>query len=210
MDRSRVQRKQRKQRNRYMWEDFLKSFLPLFVAFDVLGVLPLYAKFSINIDEQRRNRVLRESIVTAFLAALGFIVVGRQVLQYLGISIADFLVAGGAILFILAAKDLVAARSDIEVQGELFGVVPLGVPLLAGPAVFATSLIIYNSLGFWYVLLSLVLNLCVCGIVFRYSHYIVRLVSRKWLEALSKVFALILASIAIMFIRTGLASFHLP
>jgi multiple antibiotic resistance protein len=95
-------------------------------------------------------------------------------------------------------------------QEELFGVVPLGVPLLARPAVFATSLIIYNSLLLWYVLLSLLLNLCVCGIVFRYSHQIVRLVGRRWLEAISKVFSVILASIAIMFIRTGLSSFQLP
>ena len=193
-----------------MWENFLQSFLPLFVAFDVLGVLPLYAKFSLNLDEQRRGRILRESIVTAFLVALGFILLGKQVLQYLGITIPDFLVAGGVILFLIAARDLVAGRSDSEGQGELFGVVPLGVPLLAGPAVFATSLIIYNSVGLWYVLLSLCLNLCVCGIIFRYSHHIVRLVGRRWLEAISKVFSVILASLAIMFIRTGLSSFQLP
>ena len=139
-----------------MWENFLKSFIPLFVAFDIVGVLPFFAKFSLNLDERKRGRVLRESIVTAFLVAVGFMLAGRKIMSYLGISIEDFFVAGGAILFVIAAKDLVTGKPGIEGQEELFGVVPLGVPLLAGPAVFATSLILFNAVGFYYTFISLV------------------------------------------------------
>jgi multiple antibiotic resistance protein len=194
-----------------MWENFLNSFIPLFVAFDIVGVLPFYAKVSLAMDEKKRGRVLRESIVTAFLVALGFMLVGRKIMTYLGISIEDFFVAGGAILFVIAAKDLVSGPTGMDVQQEeLFGVVPLGVPLLSGPAVFATSLILFNSVGFYYTFVSLVLNLLICGIVFRFAHPILRLIGKRWLEAISKVFALILASIAVMFIRKGLQGFHLP
>ena len=131
-------------------------------------------------------------------------------MAYLNISIEDFFVAGGAILFVIAAKDLVTGKSAVEAPDDLFGVVPLGVPLLAGPAVFATSLILFNSVGFYYTFISLVLNLFICGIVFRFAHPILRLIGRRWLEAISKVFALILASIAIMFIRKGLQGFKIP
>jgi multiple antibiotic resistance protein len=193
-----------------VWENFLKSFIPLFVAFDIVGVLPFFGKFSLKMDEQARGRVLRESIVTAFLAAVGFMLVGNQILAYLNISIEDFFVAGGAILFLIASKDLVTGKTGLEGQDDLFGVVPLGVPLLAGPAVFATSLILFNSLGFYYTFLSLILNLLICGIAFRFAHPILRLVGRRWLEAISKVFALMLASIAVMFIRRGIHGFTLP
>jgi multiple antibiotic resistance protein len=188
-----------------MWQNFLKSFIPMFVALDVLGVLPLYARFAIDLDEGKRNRVLRDSIITAFLVTLVFITIGNKVLLYLNISIYDFLIAGGVILFIISTRDLIGGeRNDLAGQEDLFAVVPLGVPLLAGPAVLATSLIIFNSFGFAYVFLSLLLNLLIAGAIFRYSLTILRFVSRRWVEAISKVFMLLLASIAIMFIRTGL------
>ena len=194
-----------------MWEGFLKSFIPLFFALDVLGVLPLYARFSINLDQAKRNKVLRDSMVTAFLVTLVFIAIGNKVLLYLNISIDDFLIAGGVILFIISARDLVGGgRNDLAGQEDLFAVVPLGVPLLAGPAVLTTSLIIFNSFGFFYVLISLLLNLLIAGMIFRYSLTILRFVSRRWVEAISKVFILLLASIAIMFIRTGLQGLYPP
>lgn len=192
-----------------MWETFLKSFIPLFFALDVLGVLPLYARFSINLDQSKRNKVLRDSIITAFLVTLVFIIIGNKVLLYLNVSIHDFLIAGGIILFIISARDLVGGgRDDLAGQEDLFAVVPLGVPLLAGPALLTTSLIIFNSFGFFYVFISLLLNLLIAGVLFKYSLVILRFVSRRWVEAISKVFVLLLASIAIMFIRTGLQGIH--
>lgn len=117
-----------------MWESFLKSFIPLFFALDALGVLPLYARFSIKLDKAKRHRVLRDSIITAFLVTLAFIIFGNKVLLYLNISIYDFLIAGGVILFIISTRDLVGGgRDDLAGQEDLFAVVPLGVPLLAGP-----------------------------------------------------------------------------
>jgi len=65
-----------------MLDDFFKSFIPIFVALDVLGVLPLYAGFSMGLDEKKRRRVLRESIITAFLVTLGFILLGKQISTY--------------------------------------------------------------------------------------------------------------------------------
>jgi multiple antibiotic resistance protein len=188
-----------------MLDHFLKSFIPVFIALDVLGVLPLYASFSMDLDEKRKKRVLRESIITAFFVTVGFVLVGNQILIYLNIAIEDFLIAGGVILFIIAARDLIGfGREELAGQEDLFAVVPLGVPLLAGPALLATSLIIFNTFGIAYVLVSLVLNLLIAGAAFRYSFLILRLVSRRWVVAMSKVFLLLLASIAVMFIRTGL------
>ena len=188
-----------------MWQDFLKSFIPLFFALDALGVLPLYARLSVGLTEKQKAHVLRDSIVTAFLIAMAFIALGNEILHYLNISIHDFQIAGGVILFIISTKELIVSRpDDLAGQDDLFAVVPLGVPLLAGPAVLTTSLIVFNTFGFFYVFISVLLNLLIAAVLFKYSLMILRFISRRWIEAMARVFVLLLASIAIMFIRTGL------
>jgi multiple antibiotic resistance protein len=142
---------------------------------------------------------------------IGFVLLGNAIMRYLGISINDFMIAGGVILFLIAAKEMLSGGQEETVKREdLFAVVPLGVPLLAGPAVLTTSLIIYNSYGFGYLLVSLMLNLLLCVLVFRFSGNIMKWIGGRWVEAISKVFMLLLASIAVMFVRTGLRELGIP
>ena len=83
-------------------------------------------------------------------------------------------------------RDLLGfGKGDLAGQEDLFAVVPLGVPLLAGPALLTTSLIVSTTFGLLYVLTALVLNLLIAGAVFKYSLMILRLVSRRWVEAIS-------------------------
>ena len=187
-----------------MLSDFWLSFIPLFIAFDVFGVLPLYIRFIHRLDDAKRKRNLRDSLITAFFTALLFVVMGSKVMEYLGISIEDFLIAGGIVLFIIAAKYIIVGQDENLEEDEMYGVVPLGVPLLSGPAVLATSIIIRNQYGFTYFFVSLVLNLVICAVVLKFSQYIIKYLGKRFVEALSKVFSLIIASIAIMFIRKGL------
>jgi len=190
-----------------MIDTFLLAFIPLFVAFDVLGILPIYLKFTSTLDAKTKNRHLRDSILTSFLTALIFVIVGNKVMMYLGISMNDFLVAGGIVIFITAIKEIISGPSEPKIANDMFGVVPLGIPLLAGPAVLATSVIIWNVYEYYYFLTSLVLNIIICGVVLKFSDVILKLLGKRLVEALSKVFSLIIASIAIMFIRKGLQGF---
>lgn len=188
-----------------MWDTFLRVFIPLFVAFDVVGVLPIYATFASGLDPGKRTMVLRDSIATAFVVAGGFALLGQRILTYLGISVGDFYIAGGIILFGIAGREILGGgKVGAAGHEDLFAVVPLGVPLLAGPAVLTTTLILYATFGLVYVLASLALNLLICWFALKYSVLLVRFVSKRWLEVLSKVVVLLLAGIAIMFIRTGL------
>ncbi len=189
-----------------MTETFLMAFIPLFVAFDALGLLPLYIKFTMSMDDKQRSRLLRDSLFTAFIISLVFVIVGNRVMTYLGISMQDFLIAGGIVIFITALKDLIASRSKEE-GTELIGIVPLGIPLLAGPAVLATSIIIWKQYPAYYYIISLVLNIVICWFILHFSGLILRLLGARVIEALSKVMGLIVASIAIMFIRRGIQGF---
>ncbi|HVN96048.1 MAG TPA: MarC family protein [Syntrophorhabdaceae bacterium] len=186
-----------------MVNTFLFAFIPLFVAFDVLGILPIYIKFTLNLDSTTRNKHLRDSLITSFLTALIFVIIGNRVLTYLGISIRDFLIAGGIVIFITAIKDIVSDHTEPMQENEMFGVVPLGIPLLAGPAVLATSAILWNEYEHVYYMISLILNIVICGTVLKFSSLISKILGKRLIEALSKIFSLIIASIAIMFIRKG-------
>jgi len=189
-----------------MIDTFLLSFIPLFVAFDVLGVLPVYIKLTASMDHDNKTRHLRDSLLTAFIISMLFVIVGNRVMTYLGISMQDFLVAGGIVIFITAIRDLIQGHGEPAQGNEFFGVVPLGIPLLAGPAVLATSMIIWSQHPFYYYLISLVLNI-ICWVVLYFSDFILKLLGRRIVEALSRVFSLIIASIAIMFIRRGIQGF---
>jgi multiple antibiotic resistance protein len=190
-----------------MIDTFLLSFIPLFVAFDVLGVLPLYIKLTASMDPEKKAGQLRDSLLTAFIISLIFVIIGNRVMTYLGISMKDFLIAGGIVIFITAVKDLITGHTQPAADTEFWGVVPLGVPLLAGPAVLATSIIIWKQYPFYYYLISLVLNIMICWVVLTFSGFILKLLGGRVVEALSKVFGLIIASIAIMFIRRGIEGF---
>lgn len=186
---------------------FLLSFIPLFVAFDVLGLFPIYIKFTAGMDKKTKTKHLKDSLLTAFIISLLFVIGGNQVMTYLGISMRDFLIAGGIVIFLTAIKDLILGHQISSTESEYFGVVPLGIPLLAGPAVLATSVIIWNEYPVYYYLISLVLNIAICWIVLYFSGYILKVLGRRAVEAISKVFSLIIASIAIMFIRKGIMGF---
>ncbi len=192
-----------------MVNTFLLAFIPLFVAFDVLGVLPIYMKVSASFDKKTRNRHIRDSLFTAFFTTLIFVIVGNKIMSYLGISMNDFLVAGGIVIFATAIKEIISGSSQPDTANDMFGVVPLGIPLLAGPAVLATSVIIWNVYEYYYFLISLILNTIICGIVLKFSDIMLKILGKRLIEALSKVFNLIIASIAIMFIRKGLQGFNI-
>jgi multiple antibiotic resistance protein len=192
-----------------MVNTFLLAFIPLFVAFDVLGILPIYMKVSATLDKKTRNRHIRDSLLTAFFTTLIFVIVGNKIMTYLGISMKDFRVAGGIVIFAPAIKEIISGSSQPEASNDMFGVVPLGIPLLAGPAVLATSVIIWNVYEYYYFLTSLFLNIVICGIVLKFSDIMLKIFGKRFIEALSKVFNLIIASIAIMFIRKGLQGFNI-
>src|SRR3989338_9876481 len=111
-----------------MFQDFFLAFVPIFVAVDALGMLPVYLGLTGRMRPTERQRLVRLSIVTALLVALSFLLVGRLVFLWLGITFADFLVAGGAILFILSIRDLLSFEKKIRVSDGSIGVVPLAVP----------------------------------------------------------------------------------
>ena len=88
------------------FKNVFAAFVPLFVAVDVIGILPMFVSLTADLDTSKKNRVLRQSVVTASCLALCFVFVGKVVFSLLGITIGDFMIAGGAILFCFSIIDM--------------------------------------------------------------------------------------------------------
>jgi multiple antibiotic resistance protein len=186
------------------FEIFL-PFIPLFVAFDALGILPIFVSLTSEMTHPEQKKVVRQSTLTGFLVSLGFLGVGKSVFSLMGISIADFKVAGGILLFILAVVDLIFPERTRTFPKETMGVVPIGIPLIVGPAVLTMLLISVDAYGYFSTIFSLILNLLIVWFVFSQSRRIMRFLKEGGAKGIAKVASLLLAAFAMMMIRTGLA-----
>jgi multiple antibiotic resistance protein len=179
-------------------------FIPLFVAFDALGILPIFVSLTSEMTQGERKRVIRQSTLTGFLVSLGFLAVGRSVFALLGITVSDFQIAGGILLFIISIIDLIFPEKTRTFPKETMGVVPIGIPLIVGPAVLTLLLIIVHTYGYVSTLLCLILNFLIVWLVFSQSHWIMRLMKEGGAKGIGKVFSLLLAAFAMMMVRIGI------
>lgn len=185
-----------------MLHDYFLAFVPIFVAVDALGILPVYMGLTDGMKSQAKQKLVRHSTVTALGVAICFLFVGKLIFLWLGITINDFLVAGGAILFIISMRDLLSFNKALP-AGDV-GVVPLAVPIIVGPGVLTGSLILVDSVGVAPTLFSLVVNILLCGVALYFSDRLSKVLGPVGSQTLSKISNLLLAAIGVMLMRRGL------
>lgn len=186
-------------------ENFLKAFIPLFVAIDPIGLAAVFLALGAGVPAARKKQIATQATWTGGAVALLFLFLGQTIFTALGITPSDFQVAGGLILFILAARDLVhsAAEEPAKLAHD-FGVVPLGMPLIAGPASITTLIVLADTLGVAVTFGALVVNLVIVVLTFAFSDTIGRIIQPTGMRAISKIVSMLLAAIAINMIRQGL------
>lgn len=183
---------------------FLLCFVPLFVAVDAPGVLPIFINLTDSLTQSQQRKVLVHSLITASAVALVFLVVGPTILTALNITVSDFMVAGGLLLLVISLSDILTGEKRQRlVDPETLGAVPLGVPIVTGPAVLTTSVLLANVHGLTVTALALVTNIGIAGLVFWFAHPITRFLGNAGTMILSKIASLFLATIAVMLIRRG-------
>ena len=178
-------------------------FIPLFVAFNTLSILPIFVSLTSEMAPRERKRVARQAILTGFLVSIGFLGVGKSIFALLGIKVSDFQIAGGILLFIVSIIDLIFPEKTRTFPKETMGVVPIGIPLIVGPAVLTLLLIIVHTYGYFSTLLCLILNLLVVWLTFGKSYRIMGILKKGGAKGIGKVSALLLAAFAMMMIRIG-------
>ncbi len=175
------------------------SLVTLFLALDPLGLVPLYMEIA---GEEKDPSILRASVVTAFAVGTGFLLIGKGLFKAAGITMADFQVGGGILLLALSLRDLLG-QPPTHQQGDL-GVVPLGTPLMAGPATLTALLVCQNLYGFWITTLAFLVNLAFTYFILSRCREVIRIIGTRGARALARVTSLFLAAFAVSFIRRGL------
>lgn len=185
------------------WYNFMLAFIPVFVAIDVLGVLPIFMSLVDGVEKPYKTKIINQSLITALSVSIGFIAVGKFVFSILGIEIYDFKMAGGLLLLVFAINDLLFSERAKRTITTTIGIVPLGIPLVVGPAVLTSLIMMVDTYGYIPTMVSLVINLLIVWLVFMNSNFIYRLMGEGGSKAFAKVASLLLASIAVMMIRRG-------
>jgi multiple antibiotic resistance protein len=186
---------------------YILSFIPLFVAVDAIGNIPIFLSLVEGSSKAQKHKVILDAVWTALAVAIVFMFVGTWVFSLLGITIPDFQIAGGALLFVIAVRLLLpgAQKSVLTSSRDKdMGVFPLGTPLITGPAVLATTLMMMNSFGVLPTLVSLVLNMFFVWITLVKTDTIMKVIGPSGIRAFSKIMYILLAAIAVMMIRHGI------
>lgn len=188
-----------------MVDQFLRAFIPLFVAFNMIGVVPLFISLTEGMKRQDRARLISQATMTAFIVACLFMLAGTMLFSFLGITVHDFRVGGGLVLLVLSISDLLFSVIDKRRSpDQTVGVVPIGVPLIMGPAALTTLLVVIHDAGYLLAAISLLLNLLLVWFAFRNANILIRVLGEGGAKAFAKVMQLFLTAIAIKMIRSGI------
>jgi len=186
-------------------EPYILTFIPIFVAVNAVSVLPIYVALTSGLKPKDRSNVLLRSIITATVIAFAFIFVGKLVFNIIGVTVSDFKIAGGILLFIMSISYLLpdGSQRGKHLEKEDVGVFPLGTPLITGPAVLTACLVLRDEYGLMPTLVSLVLNVILVWVVFVNAELIIKFLGKSGSRAFSKVGDILLAAFAVMMVRSG-------
>jgi multiple antibiotic resistance protein len=187
------------------FHQFSLTFVPLFVAINALGVVPLFLSMTEGLNHKSRSKLARDAAFTALVVSSIFVFAGKPLFKTMGITDDDFRIGGGIVLLLIAIMDLLFSGQDQRrAPVKDVSVVPIGVPLIIGPGAMTTLIILVDRFGYFMTFVSLITNLLLTWILFSQATWVVRIIGKSGTRVFTKVFSLILAAIAVMMIRVGI------
>jgi multiple antibiotic resistance protein len=195
------------------------AFATAFTIIDPIGMIPMTLGSTARMSPQRRNQIIDQAVIVATGVILFMGVVGRIILDYLGITLPAFTIAGGILLFLIAidmlfARPTGAKRTDAEereaAEGENPAVFPLAVPMIAGPGTIATVLLLVNlshgdRVELMIVAAAYVVALIVTWLCMRGSALLLRVIGKTGIHVISRILGILLAALAVQFVLNGIA-----
>ena len=191
---------------------FLTTAVTLFVIVDPPGLLPVFLGLTNSLNAKQRRRAADRASLVAFGVIAVFALFGRQILDYLAVSVPALQVSGG-LLLLLIALDLLMGRAEDPVShdGVNVAIVPLGTPLMAGPgAIVATMLAVQRAPhvgGYLTVALALVTVMALVWVFLRYAALIRAVLRESGTVLASRIAGLLLSAIAVQMVADGVFGF---
>jgi multiple antibiotic resistance protein len=183
---------------------FASSFALLFAIFDPVGAVPIYMAVTKPFPKERK-RIVRQSVIYATLILYLFAYVGWIIFDLLGITLDDFRIAGGVILFAVAFEHLNGRVKPENEEAADVAVFPLATPLLAGPGAISTVVILANPpYGPLMTFIDITGNALIAYAILANSDRVQRILGENGSRALSRITALLIAALAVSFVREGI------
>jgi multiple antibiotic resistance protein len=198
---------------------YVAVFVTVFALVDPLGALPFFVSLTEGFSESDRAIVIRRAVLVLGSILSVFALVGTFLFAAFGLTLAAFEIAGGILLFIVAydmlhgevtrTKFTSGEREDAIAHRDEIAVVPLGIPLLAGPGAISTVMIYEGSAGHdpimvVTVFLAIIVTTVLTFFIFRWGQSIIRRLGRTGIMAMTRVLGLLLAAVGVQFVLNGI------
>ncbi|TJZ73037.1 MarC family protein [Chitiniphilus eburneus] len=190
---------------------FLSAFVLLLLVTDPFGSLPIFVSQMRNVAPQRRTIVVVREIAVAFCVLFAFMLFGRQFLHVMHLSETSLGIAGGVILFLIALRMVFPAphgNGADHPTDEPF-VVPLAIPLIAGPSALATVLLLVSRepARLWEWVTALALTMIVCALTLAFAEKISHWLGERVTTAFERLMGLVLTAIAVQMLLDGIRDY---
>lgn len=183
----------------------LTSSIQLLAVVEPFGIIPILINLTKEMEKETSNALSKTAAVTSALLLMVFGIAGTQILSTFGITVSSFMVAGGALLFIVSLEIMRHGElRNIKNEINNTGVVPIAFPLIAGPGAITSVMISHQNDGPIVTLISIIIVISITYLVLRLIKPIYRVLGNRGSEVISRIFAVILAAIAIQYIVEGL------
>ena len=191
--------------------DLVSAVVTLFLVMDPLGNVPLFLSALKTVRPERRRRVLVREIAFAYAVLLACVFLGNIALRLLGLEEGTISIAGGIVLFLIALRMIFPGEGGSgreTLEGEPF-LVPLAVPLIAGPSTLAVLLLLQRSAPdhVGVLLLALTIAWALSGAILLSSTFVYRLLKERGLIAMERLMGMVLVMIAVQMFMNGIKTF---
>ena len=199
----------------------ITAFVALFIVIDPIGLAPLFVALTLGMSPQKRRAIAVRSCLVAIGLLLIFSLFGEGILEFIGISMPAFRIAGGILLFITALDMLFERRQkrredtaeDEDNHDDDPSVFPLAIPLIAGPGSIATIILLVGqtegAAGYFAVMGVLLAIFALTFVMFLGSSTIERLLGKTGITVVTRLLGMLLAALAVQFVLDGLRGFGL-
>lgn len=190
--------------------DIMSAVVTLFLVMDPLGNVPMFLSVLKTVEPHRRRRVLLREIGFAYVVLIVFLLLGKVLLRFLGLQPEAISIAGGIVLFLIALKMIFPSHGSISgdpIAGEPF-VVPLAIPLLAGPSTLATLLLLQSAAGSTPVALMIAVTIAwlITAVILLSATFMYRILGERGLVAMERLMGMLLVMVSVQMLLDGLKS----
>jgi multiple antibiotic resistance protein len=197
----------------------LLSISSILIIVNPLGATLIYVSLTTNLDQPSRNAVARDACRYAFLILLIVALIGTWILQLFGITLEAFRIAGGILLFGIGMEMVYAKTSRTKLTAtekyesrdtEDIAIMPLAIPMIAGPGAITTTIVLMNEattmtpIAIGIVLVSITISIILTYYMMRNSDYIFKRIGQREYRAINRLLGMLLIAIAVQFVINGI------